>query len=130
VLVGREIRHFKDLMVWQRSHQLFLDLVRDIEKLDKTVVSRVIADQIIRSVGSISANIAEGFNSRTTKQYLNFLDIARRSAAESENWFYKLRDLGYLSKETSQARINECLELNRMLYGLMKSLKEKPIRRE
>ena len=32
--------------------------------------------------------------------------IARRSAAESENWFYKLRDLGYLQKGTSDARIN------------------------
>jgi four helix bundle protein len=58
---------------------------------------KIIIDQIIRSIGSISSNIAEGFNSRTTKQYLSFLDIARRSAAESENWFYKLRDIGQLT---------------------------------
>ena len=129
-MIGREVRHFRDLVVWQRSHQLFLDLVRDIESFEKNVVLRIIIDQIIRSIGSISANIAEGFNSRTTKQYLSFLDIARRSAAESENWFYKLRDLGYLPKETSETRINECMEINRMLYGLMKSLKEKPVKKD
>jgi four helix bundle protein len=130
VAVGREIRHFKDLLVWQRSHQLFLDVVRDTENLAKNVVSRVIVDQILRSVGSISSNIAEGFNSRTTRQYVSFLDIARRSAAGSENWFYKLQALGSLRKETSGTRINECMEINKMLYGLMKSLKEKPIKRE
>ena len=125
----KEIRHFKDLIVWQRSHQLFLDVVNDIEKFPKNAVSRVIIDQIVRSAGSISSNIAEGFNSMTTKQYLSFLDIARRSSAESENWFYKLRDIGYLQKEVSGTRINECTEINRMIYGLMKSLREKPLKR-
>ena len=128
--MGKEVRHFMDLVIWQRSHQLFLDLVKDIVKFEKNAVLRVIVDQIIRSIGSISSNIAEGFNSRTTKQYLSFLDIARRSAAESENWFYKLRDIGYMERDKAEARINECVEINKMLYGLMKSLNAKPIRRE
>lgn len=125
----KEVRHFKDLMVWQRSHQLFLDVVKDIEIFPKNIVSRVIIDQIVRSVGSISSNIAEGFNSMTTKQYLSFLDIARRSSAESENWFYKLRDIGYLGENISDTRINECSEINRMLYGLMNSLKKRTMSR-
>jgi hypothetical protein len=33
----KEIKHFKDLMVWQRSHQLFLDVVRDIETFPKMI---------------------------------------------------------------------------------------------
>jgi four helix bundle protein len=86
-MLGKEVRPFKDLMVWQRSHQLFLDVVRDMESFKKDVALKIIMDQIIRSLGSISSNIAEGFNSRTTKQYLSFLDIARRSAAESEAGF-------------------------------------------
>ena len=124
-MLGKEVRHFRDLMVWQRSHQLFLDVVRDIESFKKDVVLKIIIDQIIRSIGSISSNIAEGFNSRTTKQYLSFLDIARRSAAESENWFYKLRDIGQLEQDKAEARINECVEINKMLYGLMNSLKKR-----
>ncbi len=124
-MLGKEVRHFKDLMVWQRSHQLFLDVVRDIESFKKDVVLRIIIDQIIRSIGSISSNIAEGFNSRTTKQYLSFLDIVRRSAAESENWFYKLRDIGQLEQDKAETRINECVKINKMLYGLMNSLKKK-----
>jgi four helix bundle protein len=128
-MTAKEVRHFKDLMVWQRSHQLFLDIIKDIDSFPKNVISRVITNQIIRSVGSISSNIAEGFNSMTTKQYLSFLDIARRSSAESENWFYKLGDIGYLKHDTADKRINECAELNKMLYGLMNSLKKKTVKR-
>ena len=124
-MLGKEVRHFKDLMVWQRSHQLFLDVVRDMESFKKDVALKIIMDQIIRSLGSISSNIAEGFNSRTTKQYLSFLDIARRSAAESENWFFKLRDIGQLERDKAETRINECVETNKMLYGLVNRLKKK-----
>lgn len=121
----KEIKHYKDLIVWVRSHQLFLDVVKDIESFPKNAVSRAITDQIVRSIGSISSNIAEGFNSMTTKQYLSFIDIARRSSAESENWLYKLKDIGYLGQDTADKRINECTELNKMLYGLMNSIKKK-----
>lgn len=60
----------------------------------------------------------------TTRQYLSFLDIARRSAAESENWFYKLKDMGYLQEEVAAKRINECAEICKMVYGLMNSLRK------
>lgn len=124
-----DIKHFKDMVVWQRSHQLFLDIVKDVEQFYKNAISRVIVDQIIRSIGSISSNIAEGFNALTTKQYISFLDIARRSAAESENWFYKLRDIGYLPQDVADARIKECAEISRMLYGLMNSLRKNRLNR-
>jgi four helix bundle protein len=124
-----DIKHFKDMVVWQRSHQLFLDIVKDVEQFYKNAISRVIVDQIIRSIGSISSNIAEGFNALTTKQYISYLDIARRSAAESENWFYKLRDIGYLPQDVADARIKECVEISRMLYGLMNSLRKNRLNR-
>ena len=81
----KEIKHFKDLIVWQRGHQLFLDMVRDIENFPRNAVSREIIGQLVRSIGAISSNIAEGFNAMTTRQYISFLDISRRSSAESEN---------------------------------------------
>lgn len=108
---------------------MFLDVLKDIERFPKNAVSRVIIYQIIRSVGSISSNIAEGFNAMTTKQYISFVDTSRRSSAESENWLYKLKDIGYLQEDIADARINECLETNKMLYGLMNSLKKRKVSR-
>ena len=57
-------------------------------------------DQIVRSCGSVGANIAEGFN-RSKKKYLNSLDIALGEADETENWLYKIRDAGFVDRNTA-----------------------------
>jgi len=120
--MAEQVKHFTDLKVWRKAHELFLGVLKDVEKFPRIKGAGVVADQIIRSVGSIGANIAEGFNSRTRKQYINFLDIARRSGAESENWYYKIRDAGFLDNETANIRIATCIEISKMLQSLMKSL--------
>ena len=117
-----KIKHFTDLEVWRRSHRLFLDLLEDIKRFSKNEVTRIIVNQMVRSVGSISANISEGFNSKSTKQYLNYLDIAKRTTGESENWYYKVRDAGLLENDIAEKRVAECIEISKMLQGLMNSL--------
>ena len=120
----KRVRHFNDLEVWRKSHDLFLETVNDIKDIPKTEVARIIIEQIIRSIGAIGANIAEGYNARSTKEYIHYLDIACRSTAESENWFYKLRDCRILKKEIAGRRIQLTLEIAKMLYGLIKALEK------
>ena len=69
------IRHFTDLEVWRKSHQLFLDLLREIEQLPHNRAATIFTDQLLRSIGSIGANIAEGFNCSQAK-FVNSLSIA------------------------------------------------------
>ena len=38
---GGEVKSFKDLIVWQKSHQLFLEIAKDIESFPK---NRVVGD--------------------------------------------------------------------------------------
>jgi four helix bundle protein len=121
----KKIEHFTDLTVWQKSHDLFLEIYRNVERFPRTGGARVIADQILRSTSSISANIAEGFKSISTKQYVYFLDIAQRSAAETENWVYKMRDCQLTNESKSSMWLNACIEVEKMLYSLIKSLKAK-----
>ena len=45
--MGR-IESFRELTVWQKSHQLFLDIANDVELFPKKRVARIIADQILR----------------------------------------------------------------------------------
>ncbi len=56
-----EMRSFEDLIVWQKAHQLFLDVVGDVDRFPNGRVSAVIANQLLRSAGSISANVSGGF---------------------------------------------------------------------
>ena len=118
----RDVKHFTDLEVWRRSHQLFLDLIIDLDPLPRKRSVAILTDQILRSVGSVGANIAEGFN-RSKKKYLNSLDIALGEADEAENWLYKLRDAGFLPRDRADTHIRECIEIEKMLNGLMRSIR-------
>ncbi len=116
------VKHFTDLKVWQKAHQLFLDLLQDIEHFPRTAAGRVLEDELLRSVGSISANIAEGFNARSGKEYIHYLDIARRTTAESENWYYKVRDAGFLEVGVVETRVSQCVEISKMLQSMINKL--------
>lgn len=120
-----KVKHFTDLLVWQKAHKLFVHIYKEIERFPRTVGAKIIADQILRSSGSISANIAEWFNSHSTKEYIHYLDIAQRSAAETENWLYKIIDCRILKKEKVSPWLNICFETEKMLNALMKSLDKK-----
>ena len=119
-----KIQRFTDLEVWRRSHTLFLQILKDIEHLPNTKAATVLCDQILRSTGSIGANISEGFN-RSKAKYLNALDIALGEANESENWLYKLRDAGFIPRDTAALHIRETIELQKMLSGLMRSIRRR-----
>jgi four helix bundle protein len=114
-----EIRSFEDLIVWQKAHDFFLDVVQDIGVFVSGMAGRVIANQVLRSASSISANIAEGFNRRTGKEYTHYLIVARGSTTETLNWYPKCRDLRLIDLAvftTRRAVLEEVLKmLNRMI---------------
>jgi len=119
------INHYTDLEVWQRSHKLFIVIASEIDKFPKTRLGNIIADQIIRSSGSIGANIAESFN-RSKAKFLNSLDIALGEANETENWLIKVRDLGFIDKGRVESRIEETKIICHMLNNLIKKIKSRP----
>ena len=77
----RKIQHFEDLIIWQKA----VDLAVEIYTLTNLAAIRTdfsMKDQLRRAAVSISTNIAEGFERRSRKEYLNFLNIAKGSAGE------------------------------------------------
>ena len=117
-----KIVHFTDLDIWRNSHQLFLHVLGAVEQFPNTKAARIITDQVLRSVGSIGANISEGFN-RSKKQFLNYLDIAKGSCYETENWLYKIRDARYLEKDLDNDLVREVISINKMIHSLIKKLR-------
>ena len=119
------VKSFKDLIVWQKSHQLFLDIAKDIQLFPKNRIAWVITDQIVKSSASISTNISEGFGRKTRADYEHFLIIARGSTTETQNWLLKCADLNYISKETLRLRDDDCIEILKMINSLIGSLRRK-----
>ena len=114
-----KIRDFTDLIVWQKAHELFLDLVKDIENFPNKMVCRIISDQLIRSASSISANIAEGFGRRQGKEYLHYLIVARGSTTETINWLIKCKDLKFIQNDIFFKRQSMCKEILKMLNKMI-----------
>lgn len=61
----------------------------DCEYLLKDPRGRAVANQLIRSVGSICANIEEGYGRGYGKEYSYFLRVSMGSARESRGWYYR-----------------------------------------
>lgn len=112
------MRDFKQLLVWQRAHQLTLELYKitatfpDEERFG-------LKSQIRRCAGSIGANIAEGCGRRGNGQLHNFLQIATGSVSELEYHLLLCRDLGYLRKDDHSRVEKSVIELRRMLASLI-----------
>ena len=92
------ITRFEDIQAWQTA--------RELTNLVYTLTNRAgfnrdfgLRDQIRRAVVSVMSNIAEGFESRTDVQFINYLGTARASAGEVRAQLYIAHDQGYLKDE-------------------------------
>ncbi len=113
------IKDFRKLIVWQKSHQLFLDVMRDIEDFPKIQATKIVIDQLLRACGSISANIAEGFGRKKGKEYTHYLIIARGSTTETLNWLLKCLDANWINEETYYQREKTLEEILKMLNKMI-----------
>jgi four helix bundle protein len=64
---------------------------QDVVTLVRDRRTSTLADQLTRALGSISANIAEGYSRSSIKDQARFYEYALGSARESRDWYYKAR---------------------------------------
>jgi four helix bundle protein len=58
-----DIKTFRDLIVWQKAHEMDLRVIELVASFPREQPFWVIGDQLLRAATSISANIAEGHGS-------------------------------------------------------------------
>jgi four helix bundle protein len=93
----RKIECFEDLFIWQKAVEFAKEIYFITEK--KGLKNDFgLKNQMRDSAVSISSNIAEGFERRSRKEYLNFLNIAKGSAGEVRSQLYIAFEVGYLEK--------------------------------
>ena len=72
------VTKFEDLEVWKES----MKLASCVYKEFKSVRDYGLRDQVQRAAVSIASNIAEGFERRSNKEFIQHLYIAKGSCAE------------------------------------------------
>ena len=106
------IAGFEGLWVWQKAHQLMLE----VHKISKTLPIRErfkIGDQIERSSSSVPDNIAEGHTSYYYKEKIKGFNTARKEAGETQNHIRSMEGKNYISRELANDLINRYEEIIR-----------------
>lgn len=115
---------YKQLKVWELSHQLVLDIYKVTKKFPASE-KYGLTSQLRRSISSVPTNIVEGNSKKTSKEYIQFLYTAKASLAEATYQLLLARDLKYLSG-SSYSKLNmQATEIGKMLSSLVKYLKSK-----
>jgi len=83
-----------------------------------------VTSQMRRSAVSIPSNIAEGAARHSRKEFIQFLHIASGSVAELETQLLLAIQMGFISGDHVISHIEE---VRKLLLGLLRSLKKKPI---
>jgi four helix bundle protein len=114
---------YKKYKVWQKAHQLVLDIYLVTAPFPKTEQFNLVP-QINRAAVSIPTNIVEGCGRETQKELMRFLYIASGSAHELEYLILLSTDLHFIEKEKSEKIISELIEIKKMLASLTKKINE------
>ncbi|HUY68444.1 MAG TPA: four helix bundle protein [Alphaproteobacteria bacterium] len=120
-VINMPVNSHKDLAVWQKA----MDLVVKIYSLTKQFPRDELyslTNQIRRAAISIPSNIAEGKAKRSKRDFVNFIAIARGSAAELETQLLISQRLAYISVEQARPVLDDINEIGRMLSGLLSKL--------
>jgi four helix bundle protein len=113
----------KGLNVWKKAMDLPAQVYSLTAKFPKEELYGL-TSQIRRSAVSIPSNIAEGAARHSRKEFIQFLHIASGSVAELETQLLLAIQIGLLSGDHIISHVEE---VRKLLLGLLRSLKKKPI---
>ncbi|MEK7508763.1 MAG: four helix bundle protein [Patescibacteria group bacterium] len=114
------LKTFKDLMVWQKSHLLVLDIYKITELFPKTEMFCLVS-QMRRAAVSVAANIVEGFRRRSLRDSINFYNMADASLEELKYHLLLSKDLKYVSDETYSRVLTLAEETSKLLMRWIQS---------
>jgi len=116
---------FENLVIWQRSVDISRKLFKIANSLEAKKLYRF-ADQLRGAGLSMPNNIAEGSGSTSKKEFMQFLNIARRSTFENANMIIIFSKEKLISEDVKDEIIQDLDELCRMITAFSRSLNSQP----
>lgn len=113
---------YRDLRVWQRALDWVIDVYDETRGFPKEELYGLVS-QMRRAAVSIPSNIAEGKGRLTDRDRAHFFCQARGSLLELETQIRIAQRLQYIPESRTNALIDLCAELGRMLNSLICSIR-------
>ncbi len=120
-----EIRSFTDLRVWQEA-RILVKMTYEITAQFPTSERYGLSSQLQRAAVSAVANIAEGSDRYSIREYIHHLSIAQGSLSEVYALLILASDLNYAEDSAIEPCKEQSLKTGRMLRKLQQALRNKP----
>jgi four helix bundle protein len=91
----------------------------DVTHLSRDARTVDLSDQLYRAMGSVSANIAEGYSRQSHKDQARYYEYALGSAREARNWIWLSRHV--LSESVTKHRLDLLAQIIRLLLRIIPS---------
>lgn len=112
----------KDLR--DRTKRFALRIIRIPAILPKTMESRVIGKQLVRSGTSVGANYREAFRGRSRAEFIAKCGDCLRELEETAYWLELLLEANLVSADKLSAVYSECTELIAIFVTIVKRSRE------
>jgi four helix bundle protein len=115
------MKSVEQLDVFKLAHELTLKVYKVTVGFPREETF-ALASQMRRAAGSVGMNLVEGSMRLSSREFRQFVGIARGSAAEVNYQLLLAKDLGYVSKQVYNALRSDYDRVGRMLTRLARSL--------
>ncbi|NIS74117.1 MAG: four helix bundle protein [Deltaproteobacteria bacterium] len=120
-------KSFEEIEAWQKARKLSRE-VYAITRREPFSQDFHLRSQILKSSISVMSNIAEGFERGGTREFQQFLTIAKGSAGETLSHLYVALDRGYITGDVFGMLHAKSIDVIRMLGGLIRYLKKSQLK--
>ncbi len=114
---------FQDLKVWQKAVDFAEKVIRSIDDFDAPRKHYRLIEQLESASTSVAMNIAEGKGRQSTKEFIQFLYIARGSLFEVVTLLIIMQKVGWIEAENVTTFQKLAVEITKMINSLIKSMK-------
>ncbi|AKN33451.1 hypothetical protein Ccar_22535 [Clostridium carboxidivorans P7] len=114
----------KENLTYKKAFVFAKEIVNLYKYLAEEKKEYIISKQVLRSGISIGANVKEGVEAQSKRDFLNKMNIALKEASETEYWLELLIDTKYIDANASEKLIIKCKELNKILNSIVKTTKK------
>ncbi len=112
----------KDLR--ERTYQFALRVIKMVQSLPRNQVSKILSDQLLRSVTSIGANVEEAYAGLSRKDFIHSMNISRKEARETKYWIRLIIDSDLVDKGKVEELLLENEEIIKILTSIFKTLQQ------
>ena len=117
-----KIEKFEDIEAWKVAREISRQACY-ITRSGDLAKDFGLRDQVRRSAVSVMANIAEGFDSGSNREFARFLAYALRSATELQSHLYVALDQDYLNKQEFDTLFMSTTKCKNLISGFARYLR-------